>query len=209
MQRVVKKTTKRNKSPVQEPKKIEVRHLKLDDYMGLRDSMVEAYKNWHGSIWTESHIKKLLEIFPEGQIVVLFNDKVVGVALSIIVNYDNFGDDHTYAQITGNYTFNTHTALGDVLYGIEVFVHPDYRGLRLARRLYDARKELCERLNLKSIVFGGRIPNYTLHSKEITPKEYINKVKMKEIFDPVLSFQLANEFHVKKILVDYMPGDDE
>ncbi|HWY10615.1 MAG TPA: bifunctional GNAT family N-acetyltransferase/carbon-nitrogen hydrolase family protein [Bacteroidia bacterium] len=209
MQRVVKKTTKRNKSPVQESKKIEVRHLKLDDYLGLRDSMVEAYKNWHGSIWTENHIKLLLEIFPEGQIVVLFNDKVVGVALSIIVNYDSFGDDHTYAQITGNYTFNTHTAAGDVLYGIEVFVHPDYRGLRLARRLYDARKELCERLNLKSIVFGGRIPNYTLHSKEITPKEYINKVKMKEIFDPVLSFQLANEFHVKKILVNYMPGDDE
>ncbi|MEZ4566667.1 MAG: hypothetical protein R2860_06770 [Desulfobacterales bacterium] len=29
-------------------------------------------------------------------------------------------------------------------------------GLRLGRRLYDARKELCETLNLKSIIFGGR-----------------------------------------------------
>lgn len=181
----------------------------MEDYLGLRGSMIEAYKKWHGSLWTEAHIKRLLEIFPEGQIVVLFNDQVVGVALSIMVNYDQFGDEHTYQEITGNYTFNTHTNKGDTLYGIEVFVHSDYRGLRLARRLYDARKELAERLNLKSIVFGGRIPNYAEYSKEFSPKEYIDKVRMKEIYDPVLTFQLSNEFHVKKILTNYMPGDAE
>ncbi|HWY38399.1 MAG TPA: GNAT family N-acetyltransferase, partial [Bacteroidia bacterium] len=209
MQVAVKKLSKRRSKSSLEAKKIEVRGLKVEDYMGLRDSMVEAYKNWHGSIWTENDIRQLLELFPEGQIVVLFNDKVVGVALSIIVNYDVFGDDHTYKQITGNFTFHTHTSTGNVLYGIEVFIHPDYRGLRLARRLYDARKELCERLNLKSIIFGGRIPNYASHASQLNPKEYINKVKMKEIHDQVLSFQLANEFHVKKILTNYMPGDEE
>lgn len=209
MQRVTKKSINVSKAKVPEAKKIEIRNLQLDDYMGLRESMVEAYKNWHGSAWNESHIKKLLEIFPEGQIVVLFNDRVVGVALSIIVNYEQFGDDHTYKQITGNYSFNTHNPNGDTLYGIEVFVHPDFRGLRLARRLYDARKELCERLNLKSIVFGGRIPNYVSHREELSPKEYIAKVKSKEIHDQVLSFQLANEFHVKKLLSNYMPGDEE
>ena len=97
--------------------------------------------------------------------------------------------------------------LGDVLYGIEVFIHPDYRGLRLGRRLYDARKSLCERLNLKAIVFGGRIPFYHQYAKELSPKEYIYKVKHKEIYDPVLSFQLANDFHVKKVLTDYLPDD--
>lgn len=209
MQRTLKNPNGRAKNPASETKKIEVRNLHLDDYLGLRDSMKEAYKKWHGSIWAEKHIQQLLEIFPEGQIVVLFNDKVVGVALSIIVNYDSFEDDHTYKQITGDYSFNTHTADGDVLYGIEVFVHPEYRGLRLARRLYDARKDLCERLNLKSIVFGGRIPNYAEYAAELTPKEYIQKVKMKEIHDQVLSFQLSNEFHVKKLLDNYMPGDAE
>lgn len=209
MQRTLKKPTAKKNTPVAEPKKIEVRNLRLDDYMGLRDSMLEAYKNWHGSIWAENHIQLLLEIFPEGQIVVLFNDKVVGVALSIIVNYDSFEDDHTYKEITGDYSFDTHTAAGDVLYGIEVFVHPDFRGLRLARRLYDARKELCERLNLRAIVFGGRIPNYAEYSSQLSPKEYIQKVKTKEIRDQVLSFQLSNEFHVKKLLDNYMPGDAE
>ena len=42
--------------------------------------------------------------------------------------------DHTYAKVTGNETFNTHNPQGNILYGIEVFIHPDYRGLRLGRR---------------------------------------------------------------------------
>ena len=193
-----------------EIKKVEIRNLTFDDYIGLSDSMREAYKNWHGgSVWSEEHIKLLLEIFPEGQFVVIVNGKVVGSALSIIINYDDFGDDHTYRQITGDFTFSSHNKEGDVLYGIEVFVHSKYRGLRLGRRLYDARKELCERLNLKSIVFGGRIPNYNTYADRYTPKEFIDKVRMKELNDPVLSFQLANEFHVKKLLHNYMPGDEE
>ncbi len=209
MNPTVKKTKRTTKKPVAEQKKIEVRNLTLNDYLGLRDSMTEAYRNWHGSVWNQSHIELLLKLFPEGQFVVLFNDRVVGVALSIIVNYDLFGDDHTYKQITGDYTFNTHKPSGDVLYGIEIFVHPDYRGLRLARRLYDARKELCERLNLKAIIFGGRIPNYKEYASEMSPKEYIDKVRSKEIHDQVLSFQLSNQFHVKKLLTNYMPGDEE
>ncbi len=64
----------------------------------------------------------------------------------------------------------------------EVFIKPEL-GLRLYRRLYDARKELCENLNLKAIVFGGRIP-LSQHADEITPKEYIQKVKLKEIYYP-------------------------
>jgi GNAT superfamily N-acetyltransferase len=29
-------------------------------------------------------------------------------------------------------------------------VHPEYRGMRLARRLYEARKELCRERNLRA-----------------------------------------------------------
>lgn len=70
--------------------------------------------------------------------------KLAAAALSIMVQYELFGDQHTYDEITGNGTFNTHSNNGNVLYGIEVFVHPEFRSLRLGRRLYDARKELCE-----------------------------------------------------------------
>jgi len=188
-------------------RKIELRNLKIEDYKELKNSMMEAYSELENSYWKEHHIEKLLAIFPEGQLVVLVDDKVVGSALSLIIDYSKVIANHTYAQITGNYSFDTHNQLGEVLYGIDVFIHPKYRGLRLGRRLYDARKELCEQLNLKSIIFAGRIPNYIDYMDKLSPKDYIEKVKLKELYDPVLSFQISNDFHVKKIMKNYLVGD--
>jgi predicted amidohydrolase/GNAT superfamily N-acetyltransferase len=186
---------------------IELRTLRIDDYDRLKDMMIRSYHDWAGSHWKEPQIRTLLDRFPEGQFVILADDELVGCALSIIVDYNRFGDDHTYRQITADFTFDSHDPDGDILYGVDVFIHPDYRGLRLGRRLYDARKELCEELNLKGIVFGGRIPNYSAHSGTYKPKEYIEKVMRKEIYDPVLTFQLSNDFRVIKVLKGYMPGD--
>lgn len=189
--------------------KIEVRDLNLQDFKELEDVMKLSYPKWEGLYWEKKHINKLINIFPEGQKAVVVNEQVVGVALSIILNYSKVGDDHTYEDIISNYTFKKHSKDGDVLYGLDVFIHPDYRGLRLGRRLYDARKDLCEKLNLKSITFGGRIPGYYKYAKELTPRNYIQKVKYKELFDPILTFQLSNDFHVKKVIRNYMPGDTE
>lgn len=189
--------------------KVELRHLRWEDYSELKASMIEAYAGIGGSFWKEQSIRRLLEIFPEGQICVAVNGKVVASALTIIVDYTKFGDTHTYAEITGNYTFNTHDPAGDVLYGIEIFVHPEYRGLRLGRRLYDARKELCENLNLRAIVAGGRIPRYKEYADQLTPRQYMDKVKLKEIYDSTLTFQLSNDFHVRKVLKGYLPEDTE
>ncbi|HYG40889.1 MAG TPA: GNAT family N-acetyltransferase, partial [Cytophagales bacterium] len=190
--------------------KIELRNLTKEDFLNLRESMIEAYSDWEeASYWGESHIVKLLKIFPEGQICIIVNGMVAGTALSIIVDYSKFGDSHTYKEITGNYTFSTHDPEGDVLYGIDFFVHPDFRGMRIGRRLYDARKDICERLNLRAIIAGGRIPSYKDYADKLTPKEYLQKVKGKEIYDSTLSFQLANDFHVRKILKGYLPGDTQ
>ena len=187
--------------------KVELRNLRFEDYKELKNSMMEAYSELENSYWKEHHIQKLLSIFPEGQLVILVDDKVVGSALSLIVNEDIANSNHNYSEITGNYTFSTHDPLGNVLYGIDVFIHPKYRGLRLGRRLYDTRKELCEQLNLKAIIFAGRIPNYTKYHDEISPKIYIDKVRQKEIYDSVLSFQLSNDFHVIKVMQNYLEGD--
>jgi predicted amidohydrolase/ribosomal protein S18 acetylase RimI-like enzyme len=189
--------------------KINLRTLRLKDHQDIREAMNLSYTGIDEPAWALPHFRKLLKIFPEGQICIEANGKVVAAALSLIVDYAKFGDNHTYEQITDNYNFGTHDSDGDVLYGIDVFVHPDYRGLRLGRRLYDIRKELCENLNLRAIIAGGRIPGYKEHSDELTPKEYINKVEMKAIYDPILSFQMSNNFHVRKILKNYLPEDKD
>ena len=193
---------------IQNIENIELQFLTLDDYQELKDAMIQAYSNMPNSYWKESHIKSLIQKFPEGQIVIKVNDQLAGCALSIIVDYDKFDDHHTYKEITGNYTFDTHNKKGDVLYGIDVFIKPEYRGLRLGRRLYDYRKELCEKLNLRGIAFGGRIPNYHKYSDTLTPKQYIEQVRRKELKDPVLNFQISNDFHPSKILKGYLEGDE-
>ena len=186
---------------------VEIRRLTLDDYDALIEVMKKSYPEMRDDVWDKRNIQKLTSIFPDGQICVTVDGKVAAASLSIIVQYELFGDDHTYAEITGNSTFNTHYNSGNVLYGIEMFVDPEFRSLRLGRRLYDARKELCEKLNLKSIVIGGRIPNYHQYMDELTPRQYIQKVRKKEIYDPVLTFQLSNSFQPIRILKNYLPGD--
>ncbi len=186
---------------------IELQFLTLNDYQELKSAMIEAYSNMPNSYWSEKHIDLLIKKFPEGQVVIKVNNELAGCALSIIVDYDQFDEHHTYKEITGNYSFDTHKKDGDVLYGIDVFIKSEFRGLRLGRRLYDYRKELCEKLNLRGIAFGGRIPNYHKHADSVTPKEYIEKVKRKEIHDPVLNFQISNDFHPAKILKGYLEGD--
>ena len=189
-------------------KNIELAFLTIDDYRELKQAMIVAYQAIPNPYWEKSEIELLLNKFPEGQMVIKVNGHIAGCALSIIIDHELFEEQHTYKKITGDYTFETHTSVGDTLYGIDVFIKPEFRGLRLGRRLYDYRKELCEKLNLKGIEFGGRIPNYHPYENELSPKEYIEKVKSRKISDPVLNFQLSNDFYPVRVLKGYLEGDE-
>ena len=186
---------------------IALAYLTIKDYQELKAAMIESYSTMPNQYWREAQIQNLIEKFPEGQVVIRVNDQIAGCALSLIIEEEKFEKSHTYKEITGNYSFSTHNPEGNILYGIDVFIVPEFRGLRLGRRLYDYRKELSENLNLRGIAFGGRIPNYHKYADDMTPKEYIEKVKHKEIHDPVLSFQIANDFHPSRVLKGYLEGD--
>lgn len=188
--------------------KLTLRHLCQADYADIKVIMDQVYPGIGGA-WPEKKFYAQLKVFPEGQICIEDHGKVVAAALAVIVDYEKFGDRHTYDEITGNAYLTTHDPKGDVLYGVDIFVSPTYRDMRLGRRLYEARKELCQNLNLKAIVAGGRIPNYSKYAAQMTPQQYIEKVKKKEIYDPILTFQLSNDFEVKQVLNAYLPEDKE
>ena len=188
--------------------KLLLRLLTLDDYDNIAALMVHVYGNLGGA-WKQDQYASQLARFPQGQIVIEDNGQLVAAALSMIVDYTRFGDVHTYAQITGDGYLTHHDPMGDTLYGVDIFVHPNYRGQRLGRRLYDASKELCQNLNLRRFIVGGRIPGYAQYADTLTPVRYIEEVKNREIFDPVLTFQLVNGFHVRKVLTGYLPVDED
>lgn len=153
-----------------------LRNLVLGDYPDIAYVQDRVYKSTGGAI-SEKKFRNQLIAFPEGQICIEDDGKVVAAAFALIVDYDKFGNHHTYDEITGNAYLSTHDPKGDVLYGVDIYVDPDYRQLRLGRRLYEARKEICRNLNLKAMVAGGRIPHYANYAKEMRPQEYIEKVK--------------------------------
>jgi predicted amidohydrolase/ribosomal protein S18 acetylase RimI-like enzyme len=190
------------------PHRIRIRNTRLSDFPAIKRLMDRVYSQ-AGGAWTREQFASQLSRFPEGQLCLLDRSKVVAAIISLVVDYKKFGDFHSHTEITGDGYLTTHDPTGDTLYGVDVFVHPDYRGLRLGRRLYDARKELCRKLNLRRIIFGGRIPGYDKYADEMTPQQYIDLVKRREIYDPVLTFQLSNDFHVRRVITDYLPEDDE
>jgi predicted amidohydrolase/GNAT superfamily N-acetyltransferase len=148
--------------------------------------------------------------FPEGQFVVEYDGEIIGHCATFIVKEELAFADHSYSEITGGGFASRHDDEGEYLYGMEVVVDSSYRGLRIGQRLYNARKALCKELNLKGIVFAGRMPNYFKKAKKVkTPEEYVQNVIDKKIKDPVIGFQLKNGFKFVKVLKNYLISDIE
>jgi len=186
---------------------LKLRNLEAGDYPQVAKLMEEVYPDIGGA-WSQDALLTLIKDFHEGQIVIEDNGRVVAVALTVKCSYDRFSRSHTYDDLIGRRDRIRHDPDGDALYGMDLFVSKDYRGLRLGRRLYDARKELCRNLNLRAILAGGRIVRYHEHA-EMSPADYLEAVSNREIHDPILSFQLANDFEVKRLMKGYLPEDDK
>jgi predicted amidohydrolase len=187
--------------------RVEVRPLTLDDYDALVEMQQRCFPGM--PVWTKEHVKSQLEHFPEGQICVTFDGKLVASSCSLILDYDLCSDWHDWKVVSDRGYITNHNPKGDVLYGIEIMVDPLQRGMRLARRLYEERKRLARALNLKAIVIGGRIPGYIKHKDKMTAHEYVEKVENKTLYDPVLTTQLANGFVLKQLIPDYLPTDED
>src|SRR4030042_292864 len=188
-------------------RKIKVRNLKMEDY----DQIVELQTLCFPGMkpWSREQIESQLKIFPEGQFVVDYKGKVIASSTSLVIDFDIYDDYHSWYEISNKGFITNHNPEGDTLYGIEVMVHPNYRGMKLARRLYDARKELTRKLNLMRVVIGGRVPEYTKHKSKLSIEEFVNKVSRKVIYDPVLTTQLSNGFVLKRVIPEYLTSDHE
>lgn len=187
--------------------KLSLRTIEAKDYKQLAELMDMVFPDVGGA-WPRTTIMDLIHQFPDGQICIVDNDKIVGAALTIKVDYNRFSLPHFYTDIITEQNVIQNQRTGDAMYGLDVFVHPDYRGSRLGRRLYDARKELCRNKNFKAILTGGRIPHYHKYADKMSVSEYIDQVKCRKLHDPILSFQLANDFDVKRLMRNYLPEDE-
>ncbi|MEY2845146.1 MAG: hypothetical protein RL076_692 [Chloroflexota bacterium] len=150
------------------------------------------------------HIESHLRIFPEGQHVALIDGVVVGMSATLRHDIDLAAAQHSFDEMIAGGYFTCHNPTGAWLYGADMSTHPDYRQRGIASALYDARKALIRRLNLRGMVGGGMVPGYRFYKTQMTLSEYAQKVATGEIKDPTLTPQLRNGYTVRGIIHDYL-----
>lgn len=184
---------------------LKVRPLKIEDYDELVALEAKCFPG-HDT-WELDQIQSQLRHFPEGQFCVEYEGVIVASASSLIVDFEKHEEWHDWKVIADDGYIRNHDALGDTLYGIEIMVDPAFRGLKLSRRLYEARKQLARERNISRIIVAGRIPGYGVHKHEMSASEYADHVVAKKLFDPVLTAQISNGFALRGLIPNYFPED--
>lgn len=188
--------------------KLVIRNAKPKDIPAILPLYEQVYGIAYG--YTADQIAGQINRFPDGQFVAEFEGRIVGHCVTFIIDSATALSPHTWNEITGGGFAARHDPEGDMLYGMDVIVDAEFRRLRIGQRFYKVRQDLCQWLELKGIVFGGRIPGYQRHRKDYpNPADYVEAVKASRLRDPVLSFQLRQGFEIVGVLRNYMPEDLE
>ena len=184
-----------------------VRNTQSEDIPKIVDLQKESfpYLARYGNVWHPEELESHLRIFPQGQFVAVEPDGlIVGSASTLMVSLNPEYADHTWKEITANGMFTNHNSNADSLYGADISTHPKHRHEGVGGMLYEGRKKLATMMNLRRMIAGGRLFNYSEYADKMSPFEYANKVIAGELKDPVLSFELDNGFRFIKILPNYL-----
>ncbi len=154
----------------------------------------------------EKHYLAQMTAFPAGQHAILENatGRVVGSSSDLRVNLDLSHYQHRFLEAVGDNFFSTHISDGDWLYGADIGVLSEFRGLGLASLLYARRQTLVRELGLMGHVAGAMPKGYGALKQKLPIEEYVNDVITLELNDPVLSVQLRRGYRVFGIIPDYL-----
>jgi ribosomal protein S18 acetylase RimI-like enzyme len=158
--------------------------------------------------WPAEAFEKHLTVFPEGQLVVETDGRVVAAATTCILPLEGKLPGwktlnlKVWGQIAG------HRADGDVLYLADLVVHPLYRRRHFALHLCQAVQAMTKARKLRSLFVVARVPGYHNHVSKLTAPEYVKRVVKGELSDVSLSFWLKAGFTPQAILSEFYPDAD-
>lgn len=150
------------------------------------------------------HYRKHLELFPEGQFVVLDGEKVVGMTSTIRLDFNFEHMDHTFADVIAGGWMTTHDPAGPWIYGADIGTHPQYRRRGIARALYAARHQTARHFGLRGQVTVGMLSGYGALKSRISARDYYDSVAAGERTDPTVSSQRRIGFEMRGLLKGYV-----
>lgn len=187
---------------------VTVRQMEPRDFPNIIEMSLAIYPG--SPSWSPAQLASHLEVFPEGQLVAEVDGRVVGMAASLIVLWDDYTMETNWRDFTANGTFRNHDPEhGRTLYGAEVMVHPAFQGKGIGKRLYQGRRAIVTRRKLLRVRAGARLAGYHRYADQMTAEQYSRRVVKGELSDPTLSFQLGQGFQVIGVAANYLRHDPE
>ena len=154
---------------------------------------------------TAAHYRAHIERFAEGQLAVLTGaGRPVACSTDFRTMIDLDRIEHRYIDAVDHNWLGRHDPGGEWLYGADIGVLPAYRRRGIARLLYEARRALIRRLNLRGHVAGGLLRGYGQWKSRMAVDEYVTRVIDGRLVDPTLTGQLRCGFQVHGIIQNYV-----
>lgn len=154
-------------------------------------------------LWQRKHLENHLRLFPEGQFVAVANSKVIASCTNMMVSDADWGSHLPWKEQTGGLMLSRHNPIGKTLYGIDISVHPDFRGHGIAKALYQKRYNLVRENNLTRYGTVCRMPDFAV-SGLASPAEFADAVAAGMAADRTLTPLLKMGLHYRGIIDNYM-----
>ena len=154
-----------------------------------------------------------LEVFPEGQFVLTATvaagqpqekELVIGMTTTMRTDFDLSDHHHSFFETSGGGWLTRHQLTGIWLYGLDMGIHPDYRGRGGARLLYRARQLLVRRLGLNGQLTVGMMNGYGAVSDRLSGEEYYRQWLAGDRDDPTLTRQRSIGFEPLGLIPGYL-----
>lgn len=181
-----------------------LRNANLEDVVQMEYVQNQCYPTLHPSeILNRNHFANHLKVFPEGQLVVEKDGVIIASASSFRSNFPEH--DTTFLEETDNlWTTKVQIPDGDWMYGIDMGVLPEYRGLGLSTELYKARTEICAQLGLKGQIIAGMTIGYGRFKDTMTIEEYCYALQINKLTDPTITPQRKAGFRWVRPMYNYI-----
>jgi len=162
-------------------------------------------------LWGADHLTRHIELFPEGQFVMVVDGLVVGSCSNTLISEERWQAHEDWSGLVGGPFLDAFDAKGSTLYGLDISVHPEYRRLGLGRRFYEARFQFVRERGLTRYGTGCRLPDYRAFADarpDVDVHAYGALVHDGKATDRTLTPLLRYGLTFLEVVEDYMQDDE-
>ncbi len=184
-----------------------IRNYQSADYEQIISVFDDAYADIDTNYAPFEVMEKLRLHYPAGQIVACENGEIVGCILSLFCPFDEFSQPKAMADIYDPDNFGAFNDTADSLFALEILVKSNQQRKGIGKLLNQAISNVLKDNNLRAFIGVSRLSGYAAVQSQMSVETYMQKVQNRELFDPALSYNCANQMLPTQAIHDYYPAD--